>query len=392
MWVRRFEDRARIAANVERARDAFTGRDVVLKERVQREVDVSLSVAHPAFRPLCGHVADEGWMAFAHVEGEHLPERPNRDLVVQLLRGLMHLHAAGFAHGDLKRENLLVADGRLRIIDLAFAGPLGAPPLGGTPGLLAPEVAAGSPLSVASDLFALGRLLEDARDREVRDLARACLADDPQARPASAGSCLAQLGAHVRPWDRRRLPQPEAEALLAAMPREGTSVVVPGAAGDLTPVLLAEYWRRGEAVADLDLRADPWAAFLGPGEGPLIGRVAATRDVLIVLRSCDTADEDARDAIVALATALQVRQSGGLLALDADDELTDRLRAAGASAIPIDAWTPAQIRDAARDYGVREDASLLRDIADCSGGNPALVRHVLAALADDPTRPPADIL
>ena len=93
-------------------------------------------------------------------------------IIDQLLAGLAAIHDAGFAHGDLKSDNVLVerrADGtdRVTIIDLGLASPLGTPAndndeercISGTPYYLAPELVLGGTKTVASDLYAVGVIL-----------------------------------------------------------------------------------------------------------------------------------------------------------------------------------------------------------------------------------------
>jgi serine/threonine protein kinase len=83
----------------------------------------------------------------------------------QAAQGLADLERAGFAHGDLKPDNIIVGhDGQVKLIDLAFARPLAPGESGardaliaGTPEYLAPETlqrGAGTPLS--KDLYSLG--------------------------------------------------------------------------------------------------------------------------------------------------------------------------------------------------------------------------------------------
>lgn len=81
-----------------------------------------------------------------------------------VLDGLDALHAAGYAHCDLKPANMLVmpgADGALetRIVDLGLAGKIGEAPgdrVRGTPGYVAPEIRGGGAYGRDSDLYALG--------------------------------------------------------------------------------------------------------------------------------------------------------------------------------------------------------------------------------------------
>ena len=82
----------------------------------------------------------------------------------QAAQGLADLERAGYAHGDLKPDNIIVGhDGQVKLIDLAFARPLDRSDgerdtrIAGTPEYLAPETlqrGAGTPLS--KDLYSLG--------------------------------------------------------------------------------------------------------------------------------------------------------------------------------------------------------------------------------------------
>jgi eukaryotic-like serine/threonine-protein kinase len=105
------------------------------------------------------------------------PERLH-SIARQLAAGMAAAHGAGIVHGDLKPENVMVADdGMVKILDFGLARRLrGRPPsvddetaelglaemgqgLFGTPRYLSPEQARGEPSSPAGDLFSLGVIL-----------------------------------------------------------------------------------------------------------------------------------------------------------------------------------------------------------------------------------------
>ena len=73
------------------------------------------------------------------------------------------MHDAGLVHGDIKAQNVMLADdGRVVLMDFGAGRDLARRPQAasaGTPMYLAPEVIRGEPLSARSDIYALGAVL-----------------------------------------------------------------------------------------------------------------------------------------------------------------------------------------------------------------------------------------
>jgi hypothetical protein len=172
------------------------------------------------------------FLTMEYVDGEDLasllrrigriPQDKAIELARQLCAGVAAAHERGVIHRDLKPANVMIdGEGNVRITDfgIATAGGEAAATAAGTPQYMAPELLAGRPASIKSDIYALGLILFEiftgrrAYDAQtlgdlkqlhetgtvttpssiVRDLDPGiervilrCLAKDPDQRPASA--------------------------------------------------------------------------------------------------------------------------------------------------------------------------------------------------------------
>jgi serine/threonine protein kinase len=231
--------------------------DGVLQKRFFREARLAAALSHPNLVAVYDVGDEDGlpYIVMEYVEGETLAEltartgplEPDRavDLLVQACAGLEHAHAAGLVHRDIKPQNLLVrGDGVVKIADFGIARTLQATQLTqvgtvlGTASYLAPEQAAGKPVTAAADIYSLGAVayqlltgrtayeFESLADLTVKqrkppapmkgappELERAvlrALAFKPSNRPPSAAAFAEELG--------RR----ETTAVTEVLPRPGT--------------------------------------------------------------------------------------------------------------------------------------------------------------------------
>ena len=111
------------------------------------------------------------FLTMEYVDGEDLasllrrigriPEDKAVELARQLCAGVAAAHERGVLHRDLKPANVMIdGDGDVRITDfgIATAGDADAP-TAGTPQYMAPELLAGKPASIRTDIYALGLIL-----------------------------------------------------------------------------------------------------------------------------------------------------------------------------------------------------------------------------------------
>jgi Tol biopolymer transport system component len=186
---------------------------VVRRFREERQILAALN--HPGIaRLLDGGIAEDGlpYFAMEHVEGETITRYAVRHaldvdarlaLFVRVCDALAHAHERQIVHRDVKPSNILVtAAGEPRLLDFGIAkllvpdgDPASLTRLSErflTPEYASPEQIKGEPVSVASDVYALGVLLYELltgqrpfRRRTPYELERAVLEDDPT-RPSDA--------------------------------------------------------------------------------------------------------------------------------------------------------------------------------------------------------------
>ena len=206
------------------------------------------TLTHPNVARLydAGYTADgRPYFAMEHVDGESVTAYADRRglglrdrlaLFEQVCAAVRHVHGRGLVHGDIKPENVLVADddeGRpvAKLLDFGVAarwrGVTGGDGASGdaraswqpfTYGFAAPELVAGGEPTPASDVYALGVVLRELASpsmgrREpvvagaVRLLVERSTSDVVGCRPATAYDLLAQ----VRTLTRQAPPAPRVE-------------------------------------------------------------------------------------------------------------------------------------------------------------------------------------
>lgn len=264
------------------------------RRRLLREARIASALSHPNIAVI--YDVDEvetpegpvHLLAMEYVPGQTLAEVVQAgslgleeilDMVGQICDALAEAHARGVVHRDLKPANVMVASGRVKVLDFGLAQvrePSSAPldeatwsrgavveaerdGLTGTPHYMSPEQYLGHPVDARSDIFSLGILfyeliagrrpfggenvmqiahaiiaeepsplpprMADARIPEIERLIRRMLAKDAAARPADLHEVCAAIA-------RLRAPAP------VLLPTSGTLTVAIAGFANLT--------RRGE--------------------------------------------------------------------------------------------------------------------------------------------------
>lgn len=154
------------------------GEAAELRERTLREARAIAVVSHPNVITLYDVARDHGEPfvvmelvpseSLATVVREHgaLDEQQLAVLADSVASALEAAHRARIIHRDVKPGNVLLGqDGQVKLSDFGISRNLAEPTLTrtgimlGTPAFIAPEVAAGEPLTVAADLWGLGATL-----------------------------------------------------------------------------------------------------------------------------------------------------------------------------------------------------------------------------------------
>ena len=174
---------------------------------LQREYELSIGRQHPnvvsvfTFEP--STVVGPG-IIMEYVEGRtltaFLAENPSpalrRRVFEQLLLAVAYIHHSGIVHNDLKPENILVtrADNDVKLIDFGLADDDAhylARTLGCTPAYASPELLArDKSIDARSDIYSIGRLMQDIFGNSHSRIANRCLCSDREKRYANADELL----------------------------------------------------------------------------------------------------------------------------------------------------------------------------------------------------------
>jgi len=312
---------------VYRARDPALDRDVALKiievpsrdparaADVLREGRLLARIRHPNVVTVHGAQERDGavgiWMelirgrSLAQIVRNEGPMGPDEASVVgvSVCRAVAAVHRAGLLHRDIKAQNVMrEAGGRIVLMDFGAGWETAAPaqrrevlPMG-TPLYMAPELLAGQPASVASDIYSVGVLLfflvTGAHPVEGRTITDIVLAHGTGRRRLLSDARPDLPEAFVRVVERALSPQPGQRYatpgalmrdLVDAIPRgaaswtdvETEAAGEPAAAGQDDGVLRTPPGRPAGTAAPSGLTLAPASSSMGPAAW-LLGTGAGT--------------------------------------------------------------------------------------------------------------------
>ncbi len=145
------------------------------RRRFDAEIQTLVKLKHPGIVQLIGFGEEKGLLFYSmeYVDGENLQQLLRRekslhwerviDMAIEVCSALKHAHDFGIIHRDLKPANLMITSGgAVKLTDFGIAKLFGASEATvegsvlGTADFMPPEQAEGKPVSVRSDLYALG--------------------------------------------------------------------------------------------------------------------------------------------------------------------------------------------------------------------------------------------
>ncbi len=187
---------------VYRARDLALGRPAAVKllrpgvppqirNRLVQEARTNARFSHPGIAQFFDAGLSDGvnFLAMEFVDGDTLRQRLRKGplsvnealaTTASILEALVHAHAAGFLHRDIKPDNVMTAtDGVVKLLDFGIAKEIGVEEdvatrvladegkdgltahgmVLGTPGYMSPEQLRGDPVNERTDAFGVGAIL-----------------------------------------------------------------------------------------------------------------------------------------------------------------------------------------------------------------------------------------
>ena len=151
-------------------------KDIRFIEQMETEFEVSRQFTHPNLRRTYDLKiqksmllkVNEAFMTMEYVDGKPLDVFLPPDMMavldtfIQAAQGLKAMHSMGYAHCDIKPNNILYSStGKVKVIDFGQSCKIGTVKerIQGTPDYIAPEQVARRPISVQTDVFNLGATL-----------------------------------------------------------------------------------------------------------------------------------------------------------------------------------------------------------------------------------------
>lgn len=210
------EDGVTVEAAIKVLRPGFDAG--LFRDRFQQERQILAGLEHPGIARLidCGADASgRSFLAMEYVRGDTLSGYLSRPHALKerlaifdaICETVQYLHARLVVHGDIKPGNvILTAAGHAKLLDFGTArlvqgerpGEGGMTRLLLTPQYASPEQRRGEGPSISSDIYSLGRLLDDVvpkaeADRDLRAISQRCQAEAPADRYQSVGALLEDL-------------------------------------------------------------------------------------------------------------------------------------------------------------------------------------------------------
>jgi serine/threonine-protein kinase len=151
-------------------------KDLRFIEQVETEYEISRQFTHPNLRrsyelklikTMLVKIS-EAYLVMEMVDGKPLDVRPPTEMAdildtfIQAAHGLKAMHAMGYAHCDIKPNNILRNDrGQVKVIDFGQGCKIGTVKerIQGTPDYIAPEQVNRKPIDQRTDVFNLGATL-----------------------------------------------------------------------------------------------------------------------------------------------------------------------------------------------------------------------------------------
>jgi len=151
--------------------------DEELQKRFEREAKAVARMTHPNVVTIFDrgyHTDGSPYIAMELLKGDDLQKTVRKEemsldkkvaIIVQVLAGLSHAHAAGIVHRDIKPANIFIkSDGSVKIMDfgvarMTTASMTGTGAIVGTADYMSPEQVKGAKVDGRSDVFSVGCML-----------------------------------------------------------------------------------------------------------------------------------------------------------------------------------------------------------------------------------------